>query len=146
VTIILQIKKYFYDPAEGEEGMGSLRFLSYLCILLTLIPSHSWCSPRHKTKVGANHDWGLGLDKSSVNLDNKVSHDSDDEDPNVQNMLKENDSPAIRALMNDQLFLRHLELFLEKPNQKTFHELKNRAKTLRRRRTDAASTRFFLRD
>jgi len=114
--------------------------------LQTLIPSHSWCSPRHKTKVGANHDWGLGLDKSSVNLDNKVSHDSDDEDPNVQNMLKENDSPAIRALMNDQLFLRHLELFLEKPNQKTFHELKNRAKTLRRRRTDAASTRFFLRD
>ena len=56
--------------------------------LQTLIPSHSWCSPRHKTKVGANHDWGLGLDKSSVNLDNKVSHDSDDEDPNVQNMLK----------------------------------------------------------
>ena len=34
MTIILQIKKYFYDPAEGEEGMGSLRFLSYLCILL----------------------------------------------------------------------------------------------------------------
>ena len=62
------------------------------------------------------------------------------------NTCRENDSPAIRALMNDQLFLRHLELFLEKPNQKTFHELKNRAKTLRRRRTDAASTRFFLRD
>lgn len=59
---------------------------------------------------------------------------------------RDNDSPAIRALMNDPLFLRHLELFLEKPTQKAFHELKTRAKTLRRRKAHQVSARFFLRD
>ena len=61
-------------------------------------------------------------------------------------ICREHDTPAMRSLMNDPLFLRHLELFLERPSQKIFHELKSRAKTLRRRRTDEVSTRFFLRD
>merc|ERR1719225_1226312 len=115
---------------------GSLSFLLVAALLVSGGISH----PRHKTRVGSVNDWGLGMDQSQsfLNVNNKQ--------PNVQNMLKEHDSPAIRALMNDPLFLRHLELFLEKPNQKTFHELKSRAKTLRRRRTDEVSSRFFLRD
>ena len=42
------------------------------------------------------------------------------------------DSPAARLLMTDPLFLRHLEMFISKPNKRHFHELRNRAKTLRR--------------
>jgi hypothetical protein len=55
-------------------------------------------------------------------------------------------SPSVRLLLNDQLFLRHLDLFLARPSKKHFHQLRNRAKTLHRRRTDEVSTRFFLRD
>ena len=48
--------------------------------------------------------------------------------------------------MNDPLFLRHLELFIERPTQSVFREMKKRAKTLRRRKADQVSARFFLRD
>lgn len=109
-----------------------------LLLVTELVTAHP--RPRHRVKVGHNQDWGLGL--HTAGLDTRTNQQR----PDVEDMLKEHDSPAIRALMNDPLFLRHLQLFLERPNQKTFHELKSRAKTLRRRRTDEVSTRFFLRD
>ena len=65
---------------------------------------------------------------------------------NITFYVSRSKSLYVRFLLKDQLFLRHLQLFLQQPNPSHFHQLKNRAKTLRRRRTDQVSTRFFLRD
>ena len=59
---------------------------------------------------------------------------------------RRDNSPSVRLLLSDPLFLRHLDLFITRPSKKHFHQLRNRARTLHRRRTDEVSTRFFLRD
>jgi len=120
----------------GKLSKGGIFFL----LLAVLAVREAVAGPRHRVKVGHNQDWGVRMD-SDLELD--TGHGRG---PDVQHLLREHDSPAMRSLMSDPLFLRHLELFLERPSQKTFHELKSRAKTLRRRRTDEVSTRFFLRD
>eukprot|EP00090_Calanus_glacialis_P035305 TRINITY_DN60294_c0_g1_i1.p1 TRINITY_DN60294_c0_g1~~TRINITY_DN60294_c0_g1_i1.p1 ORF type:complete len:137 (-),score=32.50 TRINITY_DN60294_c0_g1_i1:145-555(-) len=91
-------------------------------------------------KLAMGKDWGLNPAAISEfrnnNLDTKA----------LRQILSRSNSPSVRFLLKDHLFLRHLQLFLDQPNENHFHQLKNRAKTLRRRRTDEVSTRFFLRD
>merc|ERR1719369_390798 len=91
-------------------------------------------------KLGLGKDWGLNPhtlpEFKNSNLDTKA----------LQQILSRSNSPSVRFLLKDHLFLRHLHLFLDQPNEHHLHQLGNRAKTLRRRRTDEVSTRFFLRD
>merc|ERR1711942_343770 len=91
-------------------------------------------------KLGLGKDWGLNPaalpEFKNSNLDTKA----------LRQILSRSNSPSVKFLLKDHLFLRHLHLFLEQPNEHHFHQLRNRAKTLRRRRTDEVSTRFFLRD
>ena len=54
--------------------------------------------------------------------------------------------PYVNFLMRDQIFVQHLHLFLRNPDSKHLNLLRNRVRTLSRRRSDEASTRFFLRD
>ena len=55
-------------------------------------------------------------------------------------------NPYINFLMKDQLFLQHLQRFLRRQDSNSFNQLRNRVKTISRRRSDVVSTRFFLRD
>merc|ERR1711972_413559 len=82
----------------------------------------------HSTDKVVNNVKGNGLDKA------------------VQHILSKNNTPLVRLFVNDHLFLHHLKLYLQRPTGRHLHQLENRAKTLRRRRTDEVSSRFFLRD
>ena len=55
-------------------------------------------------------------------------------------------SPSVQFLLKDNLFLNRLQLFIDQPNDHHFHQLRNRARTLRRRRTQQISAHFFLRN
>jgi hypothetical protein len=61
-------------------------------------------------------------------------------------IFSQNSSPSLRLFLYDKLFLHHLQLLLDKPNPRHYLQLQNRLRTLRNRRTDEASSRFFLRD
>jgi hypothetical protein len=61
-------------------------------------------------------------------------------------LFSQNSSPSLRLFLYDKLFLHHLQLLLDKPNPRHYLQLQNRLRTLRNRRTDEASSRFFLRD
>merc|ERR1711915_228459 len=54
--------------------------------------------------------------------------------------------PSVRMFLNDQLFMHHLNQFLDNPSQQQLNLLRSRARTLRRRKTQLASTLFFLRN
>ena len=60
--------------------------------------------------------------------------------------FRQNHSPSLRLALGDKLFLHHLKLLVEQPSKKHLNQLQNRFLTLRSRRTDEVSSRFFLRD
>ena len=83
-------------------------------------------------QLAMGRDWGLSMG---------------DKEGGVQQILRRhNNSPSIRFLLKDRLFIRHLQLFLDHPDDHHFHQLRNRAKTLRRRKTQEISSHFFLRN
>lgn len=87
--------------------------------------------------------WDLKLDTLPLQeiQDNKVDfHHA------IKYILRENNSPSLRLALNDKLFLHHLKLLVDQPSKKHYNQLQNRFKTLRSRRTDEVSSRFFLRD
>jgi len=92
--------------------------------------------------------WGLaGLaDLEPQSPDKVVNVKGNGLDKAVQHILSKNNTPLVRLFVNDHLFLHHLKLYLQRPTGRHLHQLENRAKTLRRRRTDEVSSRFFLRD
>eukprot|EP00090_Calanus_glacialis_P000560 TRINITY_DN10348_c0_g1_i1.p1 TRINITY_DN10348_c0_g1~~TRINITY_DN10348_c0_g1_i1.p1 ORF type:complete len:134 (-),score=33.66 TRINITY_DN10348_c0_g1_i1:133-534(-) len=129
----------------GHWRMGLVRVF----LLAILVGDMARGSPRPYSKSKGSHglnlgrDWGLGLGQATWDI---RDFQNSNMDTTVQHILSRDNSPSVRLLLHDQLFLRHLDLFLARPSKKHFHQLKNRAKTLHRRRTDEVSTRFFLRD
>ncbi|XP_023342745.1 uncharacterized protein LOC111712391 [Eurytemora carolleeae] len=85
--------------------------------------------------------WGLKLDALQGSKDKNA-----DLNEAIDVILSKNNSPSLRLFLNDKLFLRHLQLLLEQPTRKHYQQLQNRFMTLRNRRTDEVSSRFFLRD
>eukprot|EP00092_Neocalanus_flemingeri_P017136 GFUD01018533.1.p1 GENE.GFUD01018533.1~~GFUD01018533.1.p1 ORF type:complete len:154 (-),score=23.78 GFUD01018533.1:105-566(-) len=136
------------------------KILAILAVMIALTPDITSSAPRPSSdhsllsalrgssdqlasgNLAMGRDWGLNpaaiAEFKNKNLDTNT----------LQQILSRSNPPSIvpRFLMKDNLFLRHLWLYLDSPNEHHFHQLKNRAKTLRRRRTDEVSTRFFLRD
>merc|ERR1712183_31436 len=129
--------------------MGRRMSLIRRLLLMILVVHISFSSPRGSTDqlrgshgLGLGKDWGLGLEPGALYLQELGESNLGGA---VESILRHDSSPSVKLLLNDQLFLRHLELYLARPSKKHFHQLRNRAKTLRRRRTDEVSTRFFLR-
>jgi len=120
--------------------------LRLLCLVLLALMVPECLGRSHKIKVGHGQEWGLALQQEAADVKHFNKEQDNQVQTGVQDFFKEPESPAIRQLMKDPLFLRQLEMFLDQPNQKHFRDLRNRVKTLRRRRPDDASTRFFLRD
>jgi len=89
--------------------------------------------------LGLGRDWGLMPEM--LNIKEGANKDS-----TVQEVLRWNNSPSMRLLLGDTMFLHHLKLWMKRPTERHLNQLTNRAKTLRRRRTDEVSNRFFLRD
>eukprot|EP00092_Neocalanus_flemingeri_P017137 GFUD01018534.1.p1 GENE.GFUD01018534.1~~GFUD01018534.1.p1 ORF type:complete len:152 (+),score=19.41 GFUD01018534.1:190-645(+) len=134
------------------------KILAILAVMIALTPDITSSAPRPSPdhsllsalrgssdqlasgNLAMGRDWGLNpaaiAEFKNKNLDTNT----------LQQILSHSNSPSNRLLLKDNLFLRHLQLFLKRPNVQHFRQLKNRAKTLRRRRTDEVSTRFFLRD
>lgn len=87
---------------------------------------------------GTSGRWGLKLDtlplKGNVDLNTVVD------------LLSNNSSPSMRLFLADKLFLHHLKLYINQPTSRHKQQLHNRLLTLRNRRTDEMSSRFFLRD
>merc|ERR1712062_25450 len=80
-------------------------------------------------------EWGLGgaWDSKEVDTDKVMEH-----------ILSQTNLPSVRLLMKDTLFIHHLSLFLDQPSKQNLNKLTRRAKTLRRRKNDEISNRFFL--
>eukprot|EP00088_Acartia_fossae_P024910 TRINITY_DN25757_c0_g1_i1.p1 TRINITY_DN25757_c0_g1~~TRINITY_DN25757_c0_g1_i1.p1 ORF type:complete len:141 (+),score=39.04 TRINITY_DN25757_c0_g1_i1:136-558(+) len=87
--------------------------------------------------------WGLKLDTLPLKdiQEKKISFHRA-----VDYILSQDNSPSLRLALNDKLFLHHLKLLVDQPSRKHYNQLQNRFLTLRNRRTDEVSSRFFLRD
>jgi len=92
--------------------------------------------------VKSGAPWGLKLD--ALPPIQTAENSNGDLNKAVKEILSRNKSPSLRLLLNDKLFLHHLELLLDKPSKKHKQQLMERFLTLRR--TDEVSSRFFLRD
>jgi len=122
-------------------------------LLLILLTSEGRAMPRPESRghrqagLHLGRSWGLD---SLANLDRGNSRKQANGGPGVedavQQILSKNNTPLVRLFVNDHLFLHHLKLYLKSPSGRHLHQLENRARTLRRRRTDEVSSRFFLRD
>ena len=88
-------------------------------------------------QLAMGRDWGLSMGDKEGRGDGGALQ---------QILRRHSNSPSIRFLLKDHLFLRHLQLFLDHPDDHHFHLLRNRAKTLRRRKTQEISSHFFLRN
>jgi len=90
-----------------------------------------------------SHGWGLKLDTLPLK---DIQEKKIDFHRAVDHILRQNHSPSLRLALGDKLFLHHLKLLVEQPSKKHLNQLQNRFLTLRSRRTDEVSSRFFLRD
>jgi len=121
---------------------SSMQILS-LAVILCLSVHLSSSAPRpdlsllSALRANTGSDWGLNPQAFKDNL--KVHNNQVHKSMSAHN-------PYIAFLMRDEIFVQHLQLFLNRPDAKHFNELRNRVRTLSRRRSDEASTRFFLRD
>merc|ERR1711973_84687 len=130
----------------------ALRLTAALLLVLCLAES-SEAAPRPNTDLAPlrgngfrgvkGGGWGLKLDALPLedmkekNMDLNIA---------IDYMLSKNNSPSLRLFLNDKLFLHHLKLLLDEPSRRHYQQLQNRFLTLRNRRTDEVSSRFFLRD
>ena len=112
-----------------------IRFIVMLsCLTFTVVA-------RHRVRLPQGQEWGLG-----GNWDRKGVDTNMDMDMVVEHILSQTNLPSVRLLMKDTLFIHHLSLFLGQPNKHNLKKLTKRAKTLKRRKNDEISNRFFLRD
>merc|ERR1712038_1770948 len=110
--------------------------LLLLLLLLSVHPASARPSSDHSL-VSALRAHGSGSQPWGLKVE--------DEDA-MEETLSRFNSPYIKFLMKDQLFLQHLQHFLKRQDYNSFNQLRNRVKTIARRRSDDVSTRFFLRD
>merc|ERR1712106_670476 len=96
--------------------------------------SDFFSSVRSISGQGMGKEWGLSL------------RNKEDGGAWKQMLWSSENSPSVQFLLKDNLFLNRLQLFMDQPNDHHLHQLRNRARTLRRRRTQQISAHFFLRN
>merc|ERR1712126_757991 len=155
-TVSLDMAAYSHSAAQCRLTTHSL---PTLLLLLLLTAELGAGAPRAESSYsdmaglrnhGGQGGGGLGLGKGwglqGLDLGTDRQRGQSEVDHMLQGILSKNNTPAVRMLFNDHLFLYHLKLYLQRPTGRHLRQLENRAKTLRRRRTDEVSSRFFLRD